>query len=109
MKNLKKTILATVTALTLTFASLPTITQAQGRQACAEYELVAERLAEKYGESVNGMGLTSNQSIIQVWSNPETGTWSITVTNAQGVACLVASGQAWEILEPTVTAPGDDL
>ena len=35
---------------------------------------------------------------MEVFASPETGTWTITVTTAAGMTCLVASGQAFEEL-----------
>lgn len=81
------------------------------RQACADRERVVERLAEKYGESRQAMGLGANNGVVEVFASSETGTWTITVTMPNGVTCLVASGQAYEAVpeELVPTIGGDDV
>lgn len=65
---------------------------------CAPRDAVVERLASKYGESRQSIGLGSNNALVEVFASDETGTWTITVTNTSGMTCLVAAGQAFEAL-----------
>jgi len=84
-------------------------THAYGQQRnCAERTAVVERLASGYGETRQSMGLGANNAVVEVFASDETGTWTITVTNAQGVTCLVASGQHFEELAEALPAKGDD-
>ena len=49
---------------------------------------------------LDGFGMNpdpENNAVVEVFASSDTGTWTITVTNASGVTCLVASGQAFEI------------
>lgn len=73
---------------------------------CAPRDIVIERLASKYGESRKSVGLGGNNSVVEVFASEVTGTWTITVTSARGVTCLVASGQAFEELNEGL--PGHD-
>ncbi|MEM7075549.1 MAG: hypothetical protein AAGA28_09490 [Pseudomonadota bacterium] len=75
---------------------------------CAPREMVIERLASKYGESRQSMGLGANNAVVEVFASEETGTWTITVTSASGMTCLVASGQAFEELTEVLPAEGND-
>lgn len=75
---------------------------------CAPREVVVERLAERYRETRQSMGLGPNNAVVEVFASQETGTWTITVTTPQGMTCLVASGQAFETLAEALPAPGDD-
>jgi len=75
---------------------------------CAPRETVVDRLANKYGESRQSMGLGADNAVIEVFASPETGTWTITVTSVHGMTCLVASGQAFEALAEALPASGDD-
>ena len=77
-------------------------------QNCAPRDLVVERLAEKYGESRQSMGLGSQGAVMEVFASEETGTWTITVTTTAGLTCMVASGQAFEALAEALPAAGDD-
>lgn len=65
---------------------------------CHSHELVVERLAERYGESRQSIGLAANNSVVEVFASMETGTWTITVTTPGGPTCLVASGDGFQML-----------
>ena len=83
-----------------------TLTQAQ--QNCAARDRVIERLASAYGETRQSIGLSRNNTMIEVFASADTGTWTITVTNASGLTCLVASGQAFERLAEVLPPPAED-
>lgn len=53
------------------------------------------------------MGLAPNNRIVEVFVSEETGSWTITLTSADGVTCLVAAGQHFEVLSPEPA--GEDL
>ena len=93
------------TALTLTCA-LCAPARAQGSN-CAPRETVLHRLADRYGETRRSVGLGADNTVIEVFA-ADSGSWTITVTTAQGVTCLIASGQAFEALADTLPEPGDD-
>ncbi|MEM1238001.1 MAG: hypothetical protein AAGI10_13610 [Pseudomonadota bacterium] len=82
-----------VVALVLTATS----TRAQGAN-CAARDTVVERLASKYGESRQSVGMAANQSLVEVYANEDSGSWTITVTLPNGTTCLVASGSSFEAL-----------
>jgi hypothetical protein len=65
---------------------------AQGRN-CAPREVVVERLASKYGESRQAIGI---------------GQQGITVTMPTGMTCLMASGQSFEALAEAVPTVEND-
>lgn len=78
-------------------------------RACGERAHVMERLADRYGETRQSIGLGANNQVVEVFASLETGTWTITVTNPQGRMCLVASGQAYEAVSETLEqVSGDD-
>lgn len=75
---------------------------------CAPRETVVEQLAADYGESRRSIGLAARGSVIEIFASQETGTWTITVTDTRGIACLVAAGQAFEAVDEALPASGDD-
>lgn len=89
------------------FLSSATPAQAQSTQ-CATRDQVVNRLGEKYGETRKSIGLGANNGVVEVFASDETGTWTIIVTMPSGVACLVASGQAFEALADATPLPGKD-
>ncbi len=66
---------------------------------CGDRAKVVERLASKYGESRQSIGLGANNQVMEVFASLETGTWTITVTQPSGQTCLIATGQAFEPVE----------
>ncbi|WP_128910681.1 hypothetical protein [Tropicibacter alexandrii] len=103
MRRLYLSALAAIVAL---FA-VPTM--AQNLQHCAPRDQVVARLADKYGESRQAVGLGSNNAVMEVFANIEGGSWTITVTMANGMTCLIASGQAYEALAEALPPKGDAL
>ncbi len=89
------------------FLGAATLVEAQGAQNCAPRDKVVERLAIKYGETRQSMGLGSNNAVMEVFASVDSGSWTITVTMANGVTCLVASGQAFEELAEALPPLGD--
>lgn len=97
----------TLFALSLGFAGmLLASTAAHAQQQCGEREKVVAHLTEKYGETRRGMGLAANNGVMEVFASDSSGTWTITVTMADGMTCLVASGQAFETVKEPLPAKG---
>lgn len=63
---------------------------------CASHDAVVERLAAGYGEARQSIAMGANNTVVEVFASLETGTWTITVTQAGGPTCLVASGNAYQ-------------
>jgi hypothetical protein len=88
--------------------SLAVPAAAQQYRNCAPRAVVIERLATGYSETRQNIGLGSQGAVVEVFANPDTGTWTITVTSPAGVTCLVASGQSFETIVEPLPAKGDD-
>jgi hypothetical protein len=84
------------------------LVEAQQLRHCAPRDKVVERLASQYGETRQSMGLGANNAVMEVFASLESGSWTITVTMANGITCLVASGQAFEELAEALPPKGDD-
>lgn len=65
--------------------------QAQALQ-CADRQIVADRLTDGYSEQLIAGGLQNSRRVVEVWASPETGTFTIVMTTAEGLSCVVASG-----------------
>lgn len=87
---------------------LPLAAAAQPAANCAPRETVVARLASTYGETRQSIGLGSNNSVVEVFASVESGTWTITVTTAAGLTCLVASGQSFETLAEALPTKEND-
>lgn len=73
---------------------------------CAARDTVIEQLASRYGESRHGIGLAANNAVMELFASDATGTWTITVTLASGMTCLVASGENFETLAEELPGVG---
>lgn len=89
-------------------ALLASPTHAEPERPCAQRDVVIERLASAFGETRQTVGLAHNNALVEVFASEDTGTWTITMTSAQGVTCLIASGQAFEWLEEDLLTADQD-
>ena len=95
-----------VTAATLGLMA----TTATAQDNCGQYERLAERMASKYGESVQSTGIAGREYFMEIWANSETGTWSFVVIDPSGVACMMASGENFEVITFEPLSPmGKDM
>lgn len=67
----------------------------RGPIACGERDAMVQRLERTYGEVQKGAGLVSGAQLLEVWGSDETGTWTVLMTGADGLSCVVAAGEAW--------------
>ena len=88
-----------LTALAAVAAVAAACAQDQPRQiACLPLPALTERLLAKYGEQPAAEGITGNGAArLVIWANPNTGTWTAAVVVPAGTACLVGSGEGWEV------------
>jgi hypothetical protein len=74
---------------------------------CAPRDQVMDLLAEKYGETRQGMGVADNNAVMEVFASDATGSWTITVSSPNGIMCLVASGQGFQEMAEELPAKGE--
>lgn len=89
------------TALVFGAAAMAPPAHAQTMQ-CLQRDALVETLQSKYGERLTGGGLQSAERLIEVWSSGTTGSFTVFVTQPNGVSCIVATGQSWN----SVTSSG---
>ncbi|WP_375254725.1 hypothetical protein [Yoonia sp.] len=70
---------------------------------CADHDQIVARLAKHFGETRQLLDLSRDQTMVEVFSSPDTGSWTITVTAPDGLTCLVAAGQAYQYLGEPLT------
>ena len=95
-------------ALSLGLAGLilaPAALRAEPR--CADHQRVVDQLAQKFGEARRSIGLTSDDTVMELYASADTGTWTLTATMPNGVTCLVAAGNNFETTKDTLPAKGD--
>ena len=75
-------------------------------QTCAERGVIVDRLKEKYRESHRASGLGTDTKMVEIWASPESGSWTILITEANGKSCIAAAGQNWLELDSGETVLG---
>lgn len=75
---------------------------------CADHATVVASLSDGYGENRQAMGLTSTNTVLEVFASTTTGTWTITLTTPGGPTCLVAAGIGFQMLTEDLTDPDSD-
>ena len=62
---------------------------------CFPHADVVDALGKKFGERITGLGLSKNQqSVLELYVS-DGGSWTVLITNAQGVSCVRAMGESW--------------
>jgi hypothetical protein len=68
---------------------------AKAQRICGEHQKIVAKLAEKYREKPEAMGVAADGSLLQVMVSPQGG-WTILVTSPRRVTCVVAAGKDWQ-------------
>ncbi len=95
-------------AIALTFGMAATAPPAFART-CAEREHVIAKLQDSYSEELAFGGLQKTrgaQSVMEVWTSKETGSYTVLVTQANGISCIVAVGTDFFEAIPKVKVDG---
>ena len=74
---------------------------------CGKHEKVIQFLGAKYKEQRKAMGLVSNRGVMEFYVSEKTGTWTVLLTNTQGVSCIVAAGEHYENAKPVAKLDPD--
>ncbi|MGV6803193.1 MAG: hypothetical protein ACWA49_03235 [Ruegeria sp.] len=78
-------------------------------QSCALRGDVIAKLQQTYSEELAFGGLQNTrggQSVMEVWASRESGTYTVLVTHANGISCIVAAGTDFFEAIPKIKAEG---
>ena len=77
---------------------------------CEDRKTVISKLAKDYSETPVAIGMASNGGVLEVLAaKAETNSFTIIVTMPNGVACMLASGQHFEMLQLAAPVKGDPV
>jgi hypothetical protein len=62
---------------------------------CGTHDVMAEALSTKFKEVRRVTGVLNAKAVMEIFMSPQ-GTWTVLVTNTNGIACIVAAGQDWQ-------------
>jgi hypothetical protein len=88
-------VIAVFGALLIGWSAISSPAQAQAM--CGERGVVVANLEKTYSEAPVSIGLASNGSVIEVLASPS-GTFTIILTQPNGLSCVMAAGENWENL-----------
>ncbi|MGB1006394.1 MAG: hypothetical protein ACPGVX_04420 [Thalassobaculaceae bacterium] len=71
---------------------------------CARHDTLTKHLSASFAEQPLNLALDANGNMVEVYSSHQ-GSWTMVVITPAGVACVVATGEAWITLRPK--PPGD--
>ncbi|MBY6066290.1 hypothetical protein KUW17_06025 [Leisingera aquaemixtae] len=76
---------------------------------CGDREVLTQKLESGYSERLTAGGLQKSRpeaTVIEVWSSDETGTFTVLVTHANGISCVVATGSSFFHITEKQPDPG---
>ena len=71
---------------------------------CAPRDIIINKLETGYNEALVGGGLSGSRQLLEVWSSPDSGSFTILLTQANGTSCILAAGQNWHGEQPVAPA-----
>jgi len=100
---MKRSIIIFLGAAIAPFIAAPASAQ---QAVCGDRNEIISRLESGYQETTSGLGLSANGGVVELYTS-EKGTWTLMLTQPNGVSCLIAAGDNWEHVESPKTASQD--
>jgi hypothetical protein len=93
--------LATLTLAAVAFgAGALTSSPAAAAKVCGDRGAILKRLEQRHEETPQALGLSADGGVLEVLVSPDGG-WTILVTYPKRPTCIVAVGEAWQLLQLT--------
>lgn len=78
--------------------ALPLAAQSQIAEViCAPRAEMVQRLTVQYGAHLAGQGVRNLEMVMEVWTTPR-GDWTLVQSYSDGRACILAMGEAWDVV-----------
>lgn len=71
---------------------------------CLPREALVKSLDANHGEQLTGVGLADQTRVVEVWTSDK-GTFTVIVSLASGMACIIAAGKNWHSVAPVKEPP----
>ncbi|SFI52023.1 hypothetical protein [Celeribacter neptunius] len=95
--------ISTQVLLSAMLIALGSGTQAQnliGEVLCGTEEEIHAKLTRQFGAVKAGEGLRDPDAMLEIWTNPKSGDWTLVQSYAGGRTCILAMGEYWEMITP---------
>ena len=73
---------------------------APAQMRCGQRAEVIRHLETRFGETQRSIGLQEGRGIVEIFANPDSGSWTILLTTPEGVSCLMAAGDSFRDRAP---------
>jgi hypothetical protein len=87
-----------ICVLLLMFAATPVNAQSLP---CGNRADFIRTLADKHSETSKAMGIANRTNLIEIFTSAK-GTWTIMVTQPNGLTCIIATGADWQDVKPEI-------
>ena len=77
------------------FAALLATPASSAESVCGNRDDIVSRLENGYQEFNSAMGMSTNGGLVELYTSDK-GTWTLMLTQPDGISCLIAAGQNWE-------------
>ncbi len=91
--------------LCLAFFATPALSNPIAEVICGPSDQMRERLTQEFGETLEGRGLRDPDSVMEIWSSDDRGTWTLVIAYTDGRRCIVAMGESWDRPIPATDNP----
>lgn len=75
-----------------------------GEILCGAQDEIHAKLTRQFGVVKSGAGLRGPEAVMEIWTNPENGDWTLVQSYVEGRACILAMGEYWERVAPAPVA-----
>lgn len=80
--------------------------RAEAQAVCGPRHDIERKLDKGFGEHPVSIGLAEGGNLIEVFAGKDGRTWTILATRPDGLSCLIANGESWQVLPIKVGGPG---
>jgi len=79
----------------VSFTALLAAPASSAENICGKRDDIVSRLESGYQEFNSAMGMSTNGGLVELYTS-ENGTWTLMLSQPNGVSCLIAAGENWE-------------
>jgi len=82
----------------LVFGAVSTAPPVMAQPTCGQRDDLTAQLSQRFMEQLTAGGLQNASNVVEIWTSPENGTWTMLLSHPDGISCVVGSGTSWETL-----------
>ncbi len=72
---------------------------------CETRDAMVQRLEGTFGAERLGRGVRGPDAVMEIWTVPSTGDWTMVQSYSSGMSCIVAMGEHWDDFAKPVDPP----